>query len=120
MTADAHEWKNLALDLSQAGQRAHDKAAQAIGKTAADITADAKSYVPVDTGNLKNSIGYDTFNTGGEMGAEIGPTAGYGMHVEMGTSRMAPQPYLAPAFNRRVTGFEQAMSKLAGEAIFPD
>lgn len=120
MTADAHEWKNLALDLSKAGQRAHDKAAQAIGKTAADITADAKSYVPVDTGNLKNSIGYDTFNSGGEMGAEIGPTAGYGLHVEAGTSRMAPQPYLAPAFNRRVTGFEQAMSKLAGEAIFPD
>lgn len=120
MTADAHEWKNLALDLSRAGQRAHDKAAQVIGKTAADISADAKSYVPVDTGNLKNSIGYDTFNIGGEMGAEIGPTAGYGLHVETGTSRMAPQPYLAPAFNRRVTGFEQAMSKLAGEAIFPD
>ena len=114
------QWKNLGIDMQKAGQRAHDKAMQVIGKTAADISADAKSYVPVDTGNLKNSIGYDTFNTGGEAGAEIGPTANYGMHVEMGTSRMSPQPYMAPAFNRRVAGFEQAMAKLAGEAIFPD
>lgn len=120
MTADAHEWRNLALDLSKAGQRAHDKAVQVVGKTAADITADAKFYAPVKTGNLEGSIGYDTFNSNGEIGAEIGPTANYGLHVETGTSRMAPQPYLAPAFNRRVTGFEQAMSKLAGEAIFPD
>ena len=114
------EWKNVGLDISKAGQRAHDKAVQVLGKTAADITADAKKYVPVDTGNLKNSIGYDTYNHGDEMLAEIGPTAGYGLHVEAGTSRMAPQPYMAPAFNRRVTGFEQAMSKLAGEVIFPD
>lgn len=120
MGADVHEWRNLGLDLSKAGQRAHDKAVQVIGKTAADISADAKALVPVDTGNLKNSIGYDTYNQGDESLAEIGPTASYGLHVEAGTSRMAPQPYMAPAFNRRVTGFEQAMSKLAGEAIFPD
>lgn len=115
-----HEWKNLGLDLSKAGQRAHDKAVQAIGKSAADITRDAKNFAPVDTGNLRASIGYDTYNQGDEMLAEIGPTASYGLHQEVGTSRMAPQPYMSPAFNRNVTGFEQAMSKLAGEAIFPD
>lgn len=120
MTANAHEWKNLGLDISNAGQRAHDKAVQVIGKAAADITGDMKQFVPVDTGNLKNSIGYDTFNEGSDSGAEIGPTASYGLFIETGTSRMAPQPFAAPAFNRRVTGFEQAMSKLAGEAIFPD
>lgn len=114
------EWKNLGLDISKAGQRAHDKAVQVIGKSAADITRDAKNFAPVDTGNLRASIGYDTYNQGDEMLAEIGPTASYGLHQEVGTSRMAPQPYMSPAFNRNVTGFEQAMSKLAGEAIFPD
>ena len=117
MSADIEQWRNLATDISAAGQRGHNKAAIVVGKTAADITADAKHFVPVDTGNLKNSIGYDTFNAGGEMGAEIGPTANYGLYIETGTSVMGPQPYLAPAFNRRVTGFEQALAQIVGEVI---
>lgn len=114
------QWKNLGVDISQAGQRAHDKAVQVIAKTAAEMSADAKVFAPVDTGNLRNSIGYDTYNQGDESIAEIGPTASYGLFVETGTSRMAPKPFMAPAFNRRVTGFEQAMEQLAEGAIFPD
>lgn len=109
---DARELRSLGHDLTKAGLAASTKAVQAINKTAADITADAKSGAPVDTGNLKNSIGYDVSSSAGEVTAEIGPTAEYGHYVEFGTSRMAPQPYLTPAFDRRLPGFEKAMGQL--------
>lgn len=117
MSADARELRDLAQDLSKAGQRVHNQAVRVVAKTAADITADAKSFAPVDTGNLKNSIGHDLYNSGGEIGAEVGPTANYGVFQEFGTSRMAPQPFLGPAFDRRIDGFEQAMARLAGEVL---
>lgn len=117
MSADAKGLRDFGADLTKAGLKAHALAVQVVQKTAADITADAKSFAPVDTGNLKNSIGYDLFNKQGDVGAEIGPTASYGIHQEFGTSRMAPQPFLNPAFDRHIGNFEKAMGKLAGEGI---
>ena len=114
MSADANELRKFGADLAESGLKAHKRAVQVVQKTAADITADAKSFAPVDTGNLKNSIGYDLFNKGGEVGAEIGPTASYAIHQEFGTSRMAPQPFLNPAFDRHIGNFERAMGKLGG------
>lgn len=111
---DASELRSLGHDLTGASQRAASKAVQAIKKTAADITSDAKSAAPVDTGNLKNSIGYSLSSSAGEVRAEIGPTAEYGHYVEFGTSNpnYPPQPYLTPAFERRLPGFEKAMGQL--------
>lgn len=114
MSADANELRKFGAGLAESGLKAHNRAVQVVQKTAADITADAKSFAPVDTGNLKNSIGYDLFNKGGEVGAEIGPTASYAIHQEFGTSRMAPQPFLNPAFDRHIGNFERAMGKLGG------
>lgn len=117
MSADANEIRKFGADLAESGLKAHNRAVQVVQKVAADVTADAKSFAPVDTGNLKNSIGYDLFNKGGEVGAEIGPTASYAIHQEFGTSRMAPQPFLNPAFDRHIGNFERAMGKLAGEGL---
>lgn len=112
MTADASGLHSLGYDLTKAGTKAQNMAREAVAKTAADITGDAKQFAPVDTGNLKSSIGHDLSNAGGESSAEIGPTANYGLFVETGTSRMAPQPFVGPAFDRRIPGFELAMAKL--------
>ena len=117
MSADANEIRKFGADLAESGLKAHNRAVQVVQKVAADVTADAKSFAPVDTGNLKNSIGYDLFNKGGEVGAEIGPAASYAIHQEFGTSRMAPQPFLNPAFDRHIDNFERAMGKLAGEGL---
>lgn len=73
----ADDFASLTADLRNAGDRAQKMAGDAIAKTAADITNDAKVFAPVDTGNLKNSIGYDLMQDGGGVGAEIGPTVSY-------------------------------------------
>ena len=52
------------------------------------------SYVPVDTGRLKNSITHDPV-TGNEV--YIGSDVEYAAYVEIGTSRMGGRHYLKRA-----------------------
>lgn len=117
MSADASDLHNFAADLTKASGRAQAMGRQAVAKTAADITADAKKFAPYRTGNLRNSIGHDLRSDSTGVEAEIGPTANYGHYLEHGTSRMAPQPYLGPAFDRRVPSFEKAMGMIADGTI---
>ena len=74
------------------------------------IQANARRTVPVEYGNLKAAIivqvkldGSDSIlqvgvdpEADGRPHPEQGPTD-YGLHVELGTSKMAAQPYLRPA-----------------------
>ena len=64
-----------------------------------------------DTGHLTNSVSHRmTGPTEGvvEVGAE------YGVYLEMGTSRMAPRPFLGPAVEKVWPEFEAAMEKITG------
>lgn len=110
---DGHELRALSADIARAARGAEPKARLIVAKTARDIEADAKQMAPVDTGNLKGSISSDVRG----LEATIGPTASYGVFLETGTSRMAPQPYMGPATDRRQGPFEQAMGRL-GEELF--
>lgn len=103
---------SLAVDLAGAGPRAAAKADQVIDKTAHDIEATSKQLAPVDTGNLKNSIGVD--RTGG-LSAVVGPTAEYGAHVEYGTATQGPQAYMGPAVDRHAPAFYDAMGDIADD-----
>lgn len=53
----------------------------------------AKDLCPVYTGNLRNSI---THTSDGNA-AYIGTNVTYGKYVELGTVKMAAQPFLRPA-----------------------
>lgn len=108
MEIDASELEVLGRDISDLGQKAHDRAAQVVAKTAADISGSAARNAPYRTGNLSNSIGYDLYG----LEAEIGPTASYGIFLEYGTSRMAPRPYMKPALEKHEGAFLQALSQL--------
>ena len=114
-TADLME---LAGSFADGGERAGQLASVAVRKTAQDIAADAKAFVPVDTGNLKNSIGTEATATGGGGAYEsvIGPTASYGVYVEQGTSRMAPHLFMSGALDRRQPAFIEAMEQIAEAA----
>lgn len=69
----------------------------AIGETVADT---ARRLAPVDTGELKGSIGYATAPNEGKLGAvRIFATADHAEHVELGTSRTPAQAYLRPALD---------------------
>lgn len=109
MTADVHEWNSFAADLGKAGIRMVPKARAILSKTLADGTREAQAFAPVDTGNLRASIGWEIYGLEGEFG----PTAEYGAHVEEGTSVMAPHAYVGPAADRVEPGFIIATAALA-------
>lgn len=120
MPANADDVRRLATSLANVGARTGALAQIAVRKTAKDIEATAKAKVPVDTGNLKGSIGTSDLRRVGQSGGlsvEIGPTAEYGEFVEFGTSRMAPQPYMGPAADVHLPLFEQAVTQLGLEAL---
>lgn len=109
------------------------------GKTAHDIAADAQTRVPVDLGNLKNSI---KANRQGVAAWTVDVTADYGAAVEYGSAPHMPpvaalqgwadkhgidpwalaiaikrhgtrkQPYLTPAAEAHRAAFTAAMSHL--------
>lgn len=56
----------------------------------------AKSVVPVDTGFLKSTLGVEV---SGQV-VKIVALAGYAAFVELGTYKMAAQPYLRPAYEQ--------------------
>lgn len=60
------------------------------------ILADARTIVPVDTGELRES-GYSKVE--GDH-VEVGYKADHAGYVELGTERMRAQPYLRPAAYR--------------------
>lgn len=105
--------------LSAAGGRVGAKGSAVFRKTIFDIEADAKmlieAYDAVDTGDMMNSTTSTISGDGrtGEITGEVGPTVDYGLYVHEGTSVMPGRPFLADAFDRRVTPFEAALAKLA-------
>ena len=117
---DGAGFHSLAADLTAAAGRIGPRAQIVVRKTALDIEGDAKAFCPVDTGNLRNSIGHSDLRTVGQSGvleAEIGPTAAYGKFVEFGTSRQGPAAFMGPALDRREPGFLAAMQQLADEVL---
>lgn len=125
MEFDASELNKLVADLGKAGPEALVLARKVIQKSSADIKRDAQVHAPRDparppkdpsrkvTGNLRNSITYETHLTAGGAKGEIGPTASYGVWLEEGTSQMPPRPYMGPALDRNTPPFVQAMEQIA-------
>lgn len=74
-------------------KNAEQAAAMALEATALLIEGQAKALCPVDTGNLRNSITYEIEGNK----ARIGTNISYSKFVELGTSKMAAQPFLSPA-----------------------
>lgn len=78
----------------------------AIGvQVGAEVLADAKRAVPVLTGHLRDDLAMD-IDTQARVIKVGARTARYAGAVELGTSKMAAQPYLRPALykNRAVSG----------------
>lgn len=95
-------------EVTAARKSLEARARKVISKASSDITRDAQRAAPVDTGNLRSSISREVRG----LQAEIGPTASYGIWVELGTSRMAPQPYLFPALDKNLPAMEAAMTAI--------
>ena len=77
------------------GAEVKSKVSKAVQKNGAQMHKAALRNVPVDTGHLKRSITLETDSTT----ATVQEHTDYGIYVEMGTRKMAAQPYIKPAFN---------------------
>ena len=67
-----------------------------LDKLGQQIEDDAKSYCPVVTGKLKDSIQH-TVNAE-EFSVKVEATAPYAYYVEVGTVKMAPRAYMRQAY----------------------
>ena len=74
----------------------------------------AKAKVPVDTGNLKNSIAVGAVN---ESQAELWATTDYAADVEFGTRRMAARSFMRPAVLDHIGEIEEVMTRVVDEAL---
>jgi phage gpG-like protein len=73
-------------------------------------TASAPGEAPaVDTGQLTNSVQWEMT---GDTSAVVGTNVEHGMHTEFGTVRMAPRPWLGPAFEEATESFERGLKEL--------
>lgn len=79
-------------------------------KNAAGLQRTAHRNAPVDTGNLKRSIGLEIVDGG--LSAEIGAMADYAPYVEWGTRFMKAQPFIEPALEEVKSKFKSDMQKL--------
>ena len=81
----------------------------ALTASALVVEGQAKALVPVDTGNLRNSITHEVE----KKEARVGTNVEYGPFVELGTVKMAAQPYLNPALEQN----KNSIRKIFADAI---
>lgn len=119
ISVDVSQLSRLSASLEQSSGMVGEIASIAVRKSGIDIERIAKQGAPVDTGFLRNSINGNVTGSALEsaISVEVGPSANYGAYVEYGTSRMRPQPYMGPAFDKVVPGFVEALRQAGEKAL---
>jgi HK97 gp10 family phage protein len=97
------EFKSNLQAIQGMSQEAISNALEIIGGMAESY---AKQLCPVDTGRLRNSI---THQQEDENTVAIGTNVVYAPFVELGTRRMAAQPYLRPAIEEHKTDYQRVI-----------
>ena len=87
-----------------------DDVKQVVKHNGSELQTKAQRNAPVDTGNLKRSIGLGIRDSG--MTAEVEPAAEYAPYVEFGTRFMNAQPFVGPAFHEQEEKFRKDLKKL--------
>lgn len=84
---------------------------QIVRKGALDVESNAKSFVPVDTGNLKNSLNASEVEP---LHWIVGTVVEYAPHQEYGTVNQSGQAFMRPAAERVRPGYIEAWAKFLG------
>lgn len=113
----AAEFLDIEHRLHRVPREAMPRARQAMKKALIDIQAGAMLRAPVDTGYLREHIIVRTQGNGAFAKGWVGATANYAEHVENGTRKMRAQPFLRPATDIVLPGYEASMEQLVAELI---
>ncbi|RMD64397.1 MAG: hypothetical protein D6826_02515 [Alphaproteobacteria bacterium] len=71
------------------------------------------------SGRLRNSVRMVMHSRTGDPAAEIGTDLAYGLYLELGTRRIAPRPWLSPAFATVAPGVARRMADAVRRALSP-
>lgn len=93
ISIDTSELQALARELAAAGVKTEALASAKLSEIANKAKADAVSFAPQRTGDLKASI----YLRGGKDWRIVGSDIRYAQFVEWGTSDTSPQPFINPA-----------------------
>ena len=88
-------WDQMALHALLEG--ADGPVAKDLLRRTLKVETQAKRLCPVDTGRLRSSITHDVERDSRGLVGFVGSNVEYAPHVELGTRRQRPQPYLRPA-----------------------
>ncbi len=94
-------------------QNMEDAINKALTASALVVEGQAKALCPVDTGNLRNSITHEV--EGKE--ARVGTNVEYAPFVELGTSKMAAQPFLNPALEQNKGNIQKIFADALKKAV---
>lgn len=75
--------------------------------------AHATMLCPVDTGRLRGSIEHQE----DDNSTQIGSNVEYAPYIELGTSKMSPQPYLVPAIENYLSEYKEIVAQELGSLI---
>lgn len=103
--------------LTELGSAMVEQVKNEVELTAYDIETDAKKNCPVDTGRLRASI--IAMVDRDKIAALVGTNVEYAAHVELGTHKQTPQPYLYPAFFLNTKKMFDRLSRLLDNAKKP-
>lgn len=96
----------LKSNLTKIAGRSGAAVQRALLQTGADITDLTKQLAPVDTGALKQSYGAVPISS---SEVHVGSDKEYAIYQEFGTSKMAAQPHLTPAFAQSESTFKERL-----------
>lgn len=87
--------------------------AEVIRQDTAEMQAEAMKIVPVDSGDLKRSIGINVKPLEGRVYASMH----YAPYVEFGTRFMNEQPYIRPAYSKEIVKFQAQIKEIIGRDV---
>jgi phage gpG-like protein len=105
----------LARAVAESAAGLREAARELLGKPGTDGPSRPGEAPRMDSGRLRDSIfarvGADGFS------AEVGTDLDYGAQLEFGTQRMAPRPWLHPAFEASKSRIKARLRKAARDAL---
>lgn len=99
----------LALEMTVAAATAAQEADEVCGRVAEKIADAQRAAAPVLTGATRDSISAERVAPAVWIS---GPETSYSRHLEYGTSRMSPQPFVAPAGDRYADDFAESIAEV--------